>query len=512
MRTLLIGVDIGTTAVKGILTDTEGHLLAEASHPHDLVSRKPGWAEEDPSDWWDGTLAVLRQLAARQGEFGGKVAALSTSGMVPALVLLDEDGLPLRLSIQQNDARCSVEIDELKGRIDNDEFFSRTGGSLNQQTIPPRLLWLQRHEQNVWSRTKNLAGSYDYVTYLLTGRLTLEKNWALESGMFDARQERWLDWVLREARLPEEALPPVVSPGEVVGGLLPEIASETGLPRETLVAAGSGDHVASAFSAGVQEEGDVLLKFGGAGDILIASDLLRSDRRIFLDYHLVPGKYLLNGCMASSGSLVKWYANLLLGDGDGPDRLGAFYQEFDRLAAALPPGSDGLVTLPYFIGEKTPLMDPTARGVFFGLSLHHRPEHLYRSILEAVGYGFRHHLEVFAELGLPGKRFFMTNGGSRSVVWRQIVTDIVGAPVEYIVKHPGSSLGAAFLAGMALGSFRSWSEVGQYIADRETVLPDPERHRHYAHYFALYKDLYLRLKPAYGTLNAVRLAEREEVE
>jgi xylulokinase len=503
-RTLLIGIDIGTTAVKGTLIDTEGRLLAEASHAHDLLSKESGWAEEDPSDWWEGTLAVLKELAGRQAEFGGAVAALSTSGMVPALVLVDEAGTPVRLSIQQNDGRCHEEIEDLKQRLDEERFFALTGGSINQQTIPPRTLWLRRHEAEAWGRVAHALGSYDYITYRLTGRLTLERNWALESGMYDVRREAWVDEYLAEAGFTRANLPPLVRPGETVGTLAPEVARAVGLSPQTLVAAGSADHVASAFSAGVREEGDVLLKFGGAGDILIASDTLRYDRRLFLDYHLVPGKYLVNGCMASSGSLVKWFVHTILG-ADGPSR-GNPYSELDKLASELPPGADGLLALPYFLGEKTPIMDATARGLFFGLSLHHRPEHLYRAILEAVGYGFYHHLEVMAELGLPGRRFYMSNGGSRSVVWRQIVCDIVGAPVAYIVKHPGSSLGAAFLAGRATGAFRSWDEVAGYITEREQVRPDPAKHEVYQQYFRLYKDLYQTLKPAYAVLNDLRVS------
>ncbi|MDI6871108.1 MAG: FGGY-family carbohydrate kinase [Bacillota bacterium] len=508
-RTLLIGIDIGTTAVKGTLIDTEGHLLAEASHAHDLFSKEIGWAEEDPADWWQGTLSVLRELAGRQREFGGTAAALSTSGMVPALLLLDGAGTPLRLSIQQNDGRCHAEIADLKERLDEKQFFTLTGGSLNQQTIPPRTLWLRRHEPETWGRLSWVLGSYDYVTYRLTGRLTLERNWALESGMYDVRREDWVDHLLAAAGLTRANLPPVVRPGEVVGTLAQPVAEAVGLSPRTVVAAGSADHVASAFSAGVREEGDVLLKFGGAGDILMASDTLRYDRRLFLDYHLIPGKYLVNGCMAASGSLVKWFVTNFTG-GDG-EAKGNPYAALDRLASQLPPGADGLVILPYFLGEKTPIMDATARGLFFGLSLHHRAEHLYRAILEAVGYGFYHHLEVMAEMGLTGRRYFMSNGGSRSVVWRQIVTDIVGAPVEYIVKHPGSSLGAAFLAGMAIGAFRSWDEVGRYSAERERVTPDPARHRVYREYFKLYKELYERLKPAYATLNDLVTGGRADV-
>ncbi len=500
---LLIGMDIGTTSVKGTLIDTKGHILAESSRPHDLLSLRPGWAEEKAEIWWENTLAVLSELAKRQLEFNGRVKAIAASGMVPALVILDRDGRPLRNSIQQNDARTAAEIAYLKEELDEARFFEATGGSINQQTIPPRLLWLRRHEPEVLERAAVLMGSYDYIAYQLTGHYSLERNWALESGMYDARRETWLPWVLQAAGISASLLPPVLAPGTPLGPIKPELAAELGFDHDLTVAVGSGDHVASAFSAGVKDDGDVLLKFGGAGDILIGSNRLASDPRIFLDYHLIPGQYLLNGCMAASGSLVKWFARTFFDEQIAAyEQEGRnFYAELDRLAEPIAPGSEGIITLPYFIGEKTPIMDAKARGVFFGLSLHHRVEHLYRSVLEAVGYGFYHHIAVFREMGLNPGRYYMSNGGSRSKLWRQIVADVVGAPVEYITRHPGSSLGAAFVAGVAVGAFQDWSEIEAYITERELIRPDPEKHALYQKYFRIYRRLYVDLKADFHDLN-----------
>lgn len=499
---LLIGIDIGTTSVKGVLIDNEGHLLGDASREHDLISREIGWAEEDPGIWWDGTLDVLRSLSARASADGRAVKAISVSGMVPALILLDEHGRPLRRSIQQNDARAHDEIVYLRRTLDEQEVFGLTGGGINQQTMPPKLLWLRTHEPDVFNAATHIAGSYDYITYRLTGQLTLERNWALESGMFDVRSEMWIPAIIDAARIDQDMLGPVMSPGEIVGPLLKSVADEVGLGSDVVVTVGSGDHVASAFSSGVRSDGDVLVKLGGAGDILVCSDTLKYDQRVFIDYHLIPGKFLPNGCMASSGSLVKWFANNFFGQEKAEfERKGRnFYAYLDELALNIPAGSEGLIVLPYFVGEKTPLMDPLARGVFFGLSTYHTAAHVYRAILEAVGYGFMDHIRVFRDMGLNPRRFFMSNGGARSVLWRQIVTDIMGYPAEYITHHPGSSLGAAFVAGMGVGAFSSWNDILEYIPDRTLMEPDMTKHDAYMAYFGIYRNLYSHLKQDFRDL------------
>jgi len=489
-----IGIDVGTTGVKGILIDAEGHLLAEHTIPHDLSSPHPGWAEEDPADWENGALGVLAELAKHPACRPDQITAIGVSGMVPALVMLDEDGQPLRPSIQQNDARAVAEVAELTERIDQDRLYALTGGFTNQQHIAPRLLWVQRNEPDVWARTRTLLGSYDYVTARLAGvhpaTCSLEINWAIESGLFDLREEHWIPDLLAEVELTENHFPPVHHSTDVVGTLDPDIASQTGLPAGIPLIAGSADHVASALAAGLREDGDTLIKFGGAGDILYCASTPLTHPKLFIDAHDVPEKYLLNGCMAASGSLVKWFVGDILGRPVDKETLRAL----DEAAARVPPGSEGVIVLPYFLGEKTPLMDPLARGVIFGLDLHHGPEHIFRAILEAVIFGFRHHLDVLREAGHTPRRIVATNGGVSSSLWRAIAADAIGETVTSFRGHPGSSLGVAFVAGMAGGLFSGWEEIDRFLTERIVNTPNREATAVYDSRYEVYRELYRRLQ------------------
>ena len=371
-----LGLDIGTTAVKAIALDEEGRVVARAGAAHDLMTPHPGWAEGDPDAWWTNAVACIRRVG--QDVPLAEVASVGVSGMVPALVLLGAGNRPLRPSIQQNDGRTGEEIAALRERLDDEAFFAATGQPFSQQLIGPKLLWLARHESAVAGAIRRVLGSYDYVTWRLAGEWSLEQNWALESGLWDVRRRDWYRPALHAAGIDEDWLAPVRAPHEVVGGVTRGAARETGLSAGTPVVAGSADHVAAALAAQAAP-GEVVLKIGGAGDVLFAVDRFAPDPRLYIDYHDVPGLFLLNGCMATSGSLVKWLAAECARElGAGEDA----YARLDAEAAATPAGSDGLVALPYFLGEKTPLFDPAARGVFFGLTLSHRRGHLHRALLE----------------------------------------------------------------------------------------------------------------------------------
>ena len=489
-----IGIDIGTTAIKLLVLDDQHRIQYEDSVEHPLYTESPGWAEEDPAVWWEHTTALLQRAMSHLAmENGGKtpeVRAIGVSGMVPAIILLDESGRPLRRSIQQNDARCVEQIEEIKNTFDQEELFARTGGYTNQQHVLPRLLWIKKHEPDVWSRIHRVCGSYDWIVHCLTGRWSLEENWAVESGLLDIRTRSWIEEYLDCHGIPLAWLPPVYAPLSMVGHVLPKVEKNTGVPSSAVVIAGSADHIASALAANVVEEGDLLIKFGGAGDILFCTDHFIVHEKLFFDYHDIPGKYLLNGCMASSGSLVRWFVENFV----PPLPSGNVFRELDEQAEQIGPGCDGLVVLPYLLGEKTPLFDPKARGVFFGLSLHHTPAHLFRAILEAVIYGFRHHVDVLAKRGLRPTRVFATNGGAKSRLWLQIAADILGLPLTSFKSHPGSSLGAAFLAGKSVGMFRDWSEMDECLPERQSYEPDPETAATYNVTYGVYRNLYESLK------------------
>lgn len=477
----ILGIDIGTTAVKGILATPDGTIVAETSAENDLISLKTGWAEEDPQQWWENTGKVCHALLDQIPQ--AEVVAVGVSGMVPTIVLLDKEDEPLRFSIQQNDARSHAEIPIFREQTNETDILNLTGSAITQQSVGPKLLWLWRNEPEVMEKAVRLMGSYDYINLKLTGVHSNESNWALESGLYNAKTRDWLSDILSLSEITLDWLGEVHEPSDVIGHVTEEASTHTGLKSGIPVVAGSADHVASAFSAGLKQDGDLLVKLGGAGDILFVLDQFLPDARLFIDYHVKPGQYLINGCMAASGSILRWFQRELGGNAD--------FSELDAASADIPPGSDGLIMLPYFLGEKTPIFDPVARGVLFGLTLRHSQAHVFRAALEAVSFGFLHHIRVLEETGLrPNPQVAVTNGGAHSTLWRQITADVLGLELSLIAKHPGSSLGAMFIAGMGVGAFNDWSNIDRFITIETTTKPNPEHHERYQKIYELYREIY----------------------
>ena len=498
----LLGLDIGTTSTIGILIDTEGGILATASRPSALVSRHANWAEEDAGLWWSNVCTLVPELLGTASLEASEIAAVGVTGMVPTLILLDEAGRPLRPSIQQNDARAVDEIEELKHGVDGDDWFRRTGGSINQQVVAPKLLWLARHEPDCFAQAKAVMGSYDYITYRLTGAQSIEGNWALEAGFYSLAQGSLDEDLIRLGGISLDRLPPLRASGEPAGEVTSQAAAETGLAPGTPVVTGCADHIASAFVAGACDQGDLVVKFGGAGDIMLTCQRPVTDSRMFIDFHIVPGLYVSNGCMAASGSVLNWIvAQLGLADAEAARAAGQTpHAWLDDKASDLPPGAGGLVLLPYFLGEKTPLHDPRAKGTLVGLGLHHELRHIWRSALESVAFGFRHHMDVFAEMDCSVERVLACDGGAASDLWMQITADILERPVERLLEHPGSSLGAAFVAGMGTGTLDDWSAIGRYARCDRVFEPDNSRTDACRDAYGIYRDLYRRLETLYPSL------------
>ncbi len=477
--TALLGIDIGTTATKTVVFDVEAGIVGNGARPTDLYSLNPGWAEEDPGQWWDNVIELVREAT-----HAVQIDAVGVSGMVPCVVLVDDQGSVLRHSIQQNDSRAVAEITEVRERFRDTDIVERTGSSITQQSVAPTLLWIQRNEPEIWEQVRWIMGSYDFITYRLTGTPTIERNWALESGLYDLETGEWAWDIIEAVHVDPRLLPPISDPSTVVGTVPSDVAVATGLRIGTPVVAGAADHVASAFSAGAIEEGDLVVKLGGAGDILLTTARPVVDERLYLDFHLVPGRYLPNGCMAASGSFIRWFQRELAGS----DSL----EQLDAEASASVPGASGIVALPYFLGEKTPINDPHARGAFVGLHLGHHRGDLFRAVLESVAYGFRHHLEVFTELGFEPNRIRLTDGGSKSRVWTQIIADVLERPVEPVQFTGGSAFGVAFAAAIGTGAIDDWTAVAGLLEFSSPVEPRPDDR--YESSYRIYRDLYPALR------------------
>jgi xylulokinase len=282
---------------------------------------------------------------------------------------------------------------------------------------------------------------------------------------------------------------------ELIGTVDERGARETGLVTGTPVVGGAADMIASALAAGVVKAGDVLLKFGGAIDILTATDQVRPDPRLYLDYHLIPGLVMPNGCMATGGSALNWFVRTFSGgEMQAAEAEGiSIHQRMDQLAAGRPAGSAGLTILPYFLGEKTPVHDPAARGVFEGLTLSHNLGHMWRALLEAYAYAVRHHVEVLQDMGHSCGRFFVSDGGSQSQIWMQIIADVLQAPVQRLKGHAGSSVGAAWTAAIGTGLTDDWAGITHFVTFADRLEPDPANAAVYEAGYRRYRELYLRL-------------------
>lgn len=460
---LTLGVDLGSSGVKAVLFDPERGIVAVASEPVTLFSDRPGWAEAAPDEWWRALCLLVPELLDEARARASDIAAVAVSGMVPAVVAIDAAGRPLRRAILQNDARAVTEIDEVRERLGDVDVLRLTGSALSQQSVAPLALWLARHEPDVWSGTARLLGSYDWLAVALGAEVHVEENWSLESGLFTLAGDP-LTAMLEAAGVDWPALAPVRRAGSVVGAVNARAAVATTLQPGTAIVVGGADHVLSAFGAGLIREGDALVKLGGAGDILVVADHALVDERLYLDRHPVEGKWLPNGCMATSGSLLRWEQSLL---------GGVDLATLDGEAAVSTPGS--LVVLPYFLGEKTPWHDPDLRGVVLGLHLGTTRGDLHRSFLEAIAYGFRAHVDIFAEDGLALGATRVTNGGSRSRLWREILADVLQRELVSLVDHPGASFGAAVIAAVALGMIPDYSYVTTALPSDEVVEPRRER-------------------------------------
>jgi xylulokinase len=491
----VLGLDIGTTSTIGVLIRPPRETLGLASRPVELLSDHPGWAEEDPQQWWSNVGEIVRELMRVADIAPEDIAVVGVTGMLPAVVLLDEAGRLLRPSIQQSDARCAAEVEELRNEIDEGAFLAKAGNGINQQLVAGKLRWIERHEPDVFSRIATVFGSYDYVNWRLTGQRAVEQNWALEAGFVDLETHALDDALIKLAHIPRAALPRKVASHKIVGAVSTQGAAESGLRPGTPVIGGAADMIASALGAGVVNAGDVLLKFGGSVDIITASDHAQPDARLFLDYHLKPGLFAPNGCMSTGGSALNWFAReFALGQAPAAAATGvSLHQWLDRLAEARPAGSDGLVVTPYFLGEKTPIHDAKARATFDGLTLSHDIGHVWRALLEAYAYAIAHHIEVMSEIGYRCERFIVSDGGSQSQVWMQIVADVLQQPLNRLAGHPGSCVGAAWTAAIGAGLSSDWSGISAFVRPGGRVEPRGETAETYRRGYRRFREIYRRL-------------------
>ncbi len=477
MSGLLLGVDVGTSSTKGLLARPDGGVVATAQREHGLSLPRPGWAEHDAETvWWADFVSICKELLDKADD---DIAAVCTSGIGAALLPADESGNPLRPAILYDiDTRAEKEIRELNERYGEETLLDRCGSLLTTQAVGPKLLWLQRNEPEVWEKTNKFFMVNSFIAWRLTGEYVLDHHSASQCDpLYDVHSYRWIgEWADEVA--PGLPLPRLHWPAEVVGEVTSEASAATGIPAGTPVAAGTIDAWSEGASIGVQNPGDLMLMYGTTMFIIEVLERPLHHPGLWGTTGTLPETHNLAAGMATSGALTAWLKKI---SGD------VSYETLTEEAAAVLPGSDGLVVLPYFAGERTPLQDPRARGLISGLTLSHGRGHLYRAMLEATAYGVRHIFEAMGEAGGGGERLVAVGGGTKGGLWTQIVSDVTGRPQDLPEQTIGASYGDALLAARAVGLAGRDEDWSRIVG---TVEPNPKNKGLYDQLYGVYRDLY----------------------
>ncbi|SOD64390.1 xylulokinase [Streptomyces zhaozhouensis] len=492
--TLLLGIDIGTSASKGVLVRPDGELVAQATRSHVTATPRPGWVEHDALDvWWADFLALTRQLLDRAA--GEEIAGVGVSGIGPCLLPADADDNPLRPAILYGvDTRAGRQIAAQHARYGEETVLARCGSLLTSQAVGPKLAWVREEEPEVWAATRRWYMATSFLVKRLTGAYVLDHHSASQSTpLYDPALGAWIeDWC--EEIAPGVEWPRLLWPGEVAGTVTQAAAEATGLRAGTPVVAGTVDAWAEATAAGVGAPGDLMLMYGSTMFLVNVVSTPRPTPRMWTTRGVFPGTSCLAGGMATSGAVTGWLRDL----------TGAAFETLVEEADAAGPGAEGLVMLPYFAGERTPVFDPDARGLVLGLTLRHGRGHLYRAALEGTAFGVRHNLEVMADSGGEPHRLVAVGGGAREL-WTRIVSDVTGRPQEIPRHTVGASYGDAFLAAVGTGlagadDMAAWNPVAH------TVEPDPAAAERYDRLYGIYRDLYPATRDAAHALAAEQLA------
>jgi xylulokinase len=482
-QSTVVGLDVGTTGARAVAVDENGRVRVAASAEYPLLTPRPGWTEQDPADWWAGARTVLARVARETA--GSEVAALGLTGQMHGSVFLDARGDVIRPALLWNDQRTAVQCERITELVGADRLIALAGNPALTGFQAPKVLWLRDEEPEAYGRVEHVLLPKDYVRLLLTGELATDASDASGTLLLDVRRRDWAQPLLGALEIPRAWLPAVHESPAVTGRLLPDVAARLGMPAGIPVAAGGGDNAAAAVGTGIVRAGLVSSSIGTSGVVFAHSDEFAPDPsgRVHAFCHAVPGRYHLMGVTLSAGGSLRWWRDVL----GGP----LSYDDLAAAAAVVPPGAEGLLFLPYLTGERTPHLDPEARGAFFGLTARHDRGHLTRALMEGVVFSLRDSLEIMRGLGLAPSEVRATGGGARGALWVEMQADVYRTPVVRTAADEGPAYGAALLAGVAAGVFRDVDDACSRITLRsEVTKPDAKRAAVYERQYALYRELY----------------------
>lgn len=485
---LFVGLDVGTTGVKGILVDNFGNVRAIENEKLNMVTPKPGWAEQNPEDWWSTVKKVLGRLTERAKELKGKIVSISTSGQMHSLVALDGSYKPICNAILWCDQRTHRECEEATEKLSGeDRVLELVGNPILPGFTLPKILWLKKHEPELFKRIRKILLPKDFTNFMLTGEFATEHSDASGTMLYSVVNSDWCEEVLETFEIPKSWLPTLLKSNEIVGKLKKNVAEELGFEEDVLVVAGGADNACAALGIGVIEPGDVMVSLGTSGTVVapVVHGSFDPKGRVHFFAHTVFGVKYHMGVMLTATYSLEWFKERFLNED---------YEKINEEVAKIPIGSNGVVFLPYLNGERTPHRDPYARGVLFGLSSFHSRWDVVRAIFEGVAFGIKDSFDILKELGDKLERVRITGGGSKSKVWNQMLADMLGFEIEKPTVDEGASYGAAMLACSGYTKSPVEQISKSWFKLKTITLPSMENQRSYEQIYARFKKLYAVLK------------------
>ena len=501
----LLGIDLGTSGTKTVLFDTDGNVVASSTVGYPLIQRQNGWAEQRPDDWYDAACQTIKSVLAKSAVDAAAIKGIGISGQMHGLVMLDKKGNVLRDSIIWCDQRTEEECRIITEKVGAEKLVEITANPALTGFTASKILWVQNHEPEIFEKCAHILLPKDYLRYKLTGEFATEVSDASGMQLLDVPARCWSPTMISSLSLTESMLPKVYESFEISSAVSEEGARATGLKCGTPVAGGAGDNAAAAVGTGTVRDGRAFCTLGTSGVVFAPTKDVRIDKkgRVHTFCSAVPGAWHVMGVTQAAGLSLQWFRNnFCSSEAEAASLLQKdVYSILDEEASKIPIGSDRLLYLPYLMGERTPHLDANARGAFIGLSARHTKAHLLRSVMEGVAFSQRDSLEVLREMGISVSSMLACGGGGSSPLWRQMLSDTFGLPVQTVRSKEGPALGVAILAGVGSGVYSSVEEGCDAVVKLNPAQnPDVESQALYEKYYQVYRSFYPALKNGFSEL------------
>lgn len=496
-KAYILGIDIGTSACKVALFNRQGEVKGAASGDYPVYYPHEGWAEQNPEDWWSAVCGAVKEVLAKSGVAPEEIAGVGIDGQSWSAIAIDKEGRVLANTPIWMDTRAQDICDRLNQEVGSEAIFQAAGNSLQPSYTTAKILWYKENLPQVYEKTDKILQSNSFIAFKLTGAVSQDVSQGYGLHCFDMRKGCWSEEMCERLGIPVTFLPEIVSCDTVVGQVTEKASLECGLAVGTPVVAGGLDAACGTLGAGVIHPGETQEQGGQAGGMSICMDTYKADPRLILGFHVVPGQWLLQGGTTGGGGVMRWFEKEFAEyERSCEAQCGkSSLEQLNEAGEKIPAGSGGVVFLPYMSGERSPIWNPHAKGVFYGLDFSRTKAHMLRACMEGVAFSLRHNLEIAGEAGAEVKVLRAMGGSANSLLWTQIKADVTGRPIVVPSSDTATTLGAAILAGVGVGFYRDYEEaVALMVRDRRRHEPNPEHKKVYDDTYQTYLKLYEALK------------------